>query len=667
MRFRQIHLDFHTSEHIPDIGSNFDAKTFGDAFKRAHVDSVTIFSKCHHGHNYHPTNIGRMHPHLKFDLTRAKLDALHAVGIKAPIYTTATWDEYAARMHPEWRIVSPDLTLAEHRAGPEETVGWAYLDLTSPYLDYLTQQVEELLIQFPDCDGVFMDIVFQIPSISEFAKLSMEREGLDWTDPEHRNIHTKMIIERFINRITDTVRRFDATMPLFFNAGHMWRGMRKHYLDHYTHLELESLPTADWGYEHFPLSARYAEGIGLPFLGMTGKFHTLWGEVGGYKKPEALVYECGAMIAQGARCSIGDHLHPTGAIDASTMKTIEAAYEWVEAREPWCVDTTNHAEIALLSLEAAIGPSMAGLPGKSAPSDEGAVRLLQEGQFLYDVVDKESDFSRYKLLILPDAVPVDNDLKAKINLYAEGGGRVLLTGESGISEEGNLFETGAIWHGKSRNQSGDFILPIPSLRASFVDDPLFMYGPAEHLELDQGKSLGAIYEPYFERSPRKFSGHVHAPAKPKPEDFVAGSEYGAFVQCAFPIFSLYYQVGAVAILEFAVNLIKYALGTERALETGLPHAGRVTLRHQKSKGRDILHLLCAHPVLRGNLRDKPVQPIQDLTPLTNVEVSLAGGRPAAVRLVPEGDELAVSVRDGRAVFVVPKVLGHQMVEIISSP
>ena len=72
------------------------------------------------------------------------------------------------------------------------------------------------------------------------------------------------------------------------------------------------LPTAFWGYEHFPVSARYVETLGIPFLGMTGKFHHLWGEVGGYKKPEALLYECGAMLAQGAGCSIGDHLHPTG-------------------------------------------------------------------------------------------------------------------------------------------------------------------------------------------------------------------------------------------------------------------------------------------------------------------------------------------------------------------
>jgi hypothetical protein len=90
MRFRQIHLDFHTSGLIPDIGSKFDPDAFGKAFRDAHVDSVTVFSKCHHGYSYHPTAVGKIHPGLEFDLLRAEIDALHKFGINSPIYLTAT-------------------------------------------------------------------------------------------------------------------------------------------------------------------------------------------------------------------------------------------------------------------------------------------------------------------------------------------------------------------------------------------------------------------------------------------------------------------------------------------------------------------------------------------------------------------------------------------------
>ena len=68
MRFRQVHLDFHTSEHIEDIGKKFDKKQFQTALKKGHINSITLFSKCHHGWAYHPSKANEIHPHLDFDL-----------------------------------------------------------------------------------------------------------------------------------------------------------------------------------------------------------------------------------------------------------------------------------------------------------------------------------------------------------------------------------------------------------------------------------------------------------------------------------------------------------------------------------------------------------------------------------------------------------------------
>jgi hypothetical protein len=664
MRFRQIHLDFHTSPQIQGIGSRFDAKKFAQAFKDAYVDSVTIFSKCHHGVSYHPTKIGKQHPHLDFDLTRAQLDALHAVGINAPVYLTATWDEYAAHTHPEWRTISPDGSFPMFRPEHGNGVGWAFLDFSTPYLDYLCAQTEEVMERYPDCDGIFMDISFQMPSINPFAQDKMEALGLDWTNEADRETFTTISTENYFTRVRDAVQKHNPKMKLFFNSGHMRRGLRKHYSDFYTHLEVESLPTAGWGYEHFPISARYIDPLGIDFLGMTGKFHTHWGEVGGYKKPEALLYECGAMLAQGAKCSIGDHLHPTGQIDASTMATIAPAYQWVAEREAWAENTTNRADIALLSAEAASNPRI-GVQGRSEGTDDGAVRVLLEGKFAFDLVDLESDFTPYKLLILPDEIVVDKKLKQKVEKYAAKGGRVLLTGKSGIDPEaGFVFDVGAEWKGTSPNAGGDYLLPVKGLRASFVNDPLFMYTAAERIRLKGGKSLGQVYEPYFDRAPRHFSGHVNAPSKPDASGFAAGVEKGNFVYLSFPIFTCYHEVGAVAMLEIAERLIRHALGTDPLVTTSLPRAGRVTVRSQKGKKRDVVHLLHATPALRGSFRTNPVQPIQDLITLSDIDVDVATtGTVKAVKLVPSGKKLDFAAADGRVRFTVPSLTGHEMVEI----
>lgn len=64
MRFRQIHMDFHTSPFIPDVGADFEPDEFADSLSVASVDSVTIFAKCHHGYSYYPTKVGVVHPSL---------------------------------------------------------------------------------------------------------------------------------------------------------------------------------------------------------------------------------------------------------------------------------------------------------------------------------------------------------------------------------------------------------------------------------------------------------------------------------------------------------------------------------------------------------------------------------------------------------------------------
>ena len=97
MRFRQIHLDFHTSEQIPGVGAAFSSEQFQDMLRLGRVDSITLFSKCHHGWSYHPTSVGRQHPTLGFDLLGAQIEAAHAIGVRTPVYLSAGLDEQVYR------------------------------------------------------------------------------------------------------------------------------------------------------------------------------------------------------------------------------------------------------------------------------------------------------------------------------------------------------------------------------------------------------------------------------------------------------------------------------------------------------------------------------------------------------------------------------------------
>src|ERR1039457_7064892 len=102
--FRQIHLDFHTGELIPDVGADFAPHEFVAVLKRARVNSINIFAKCMHGYAYYDTKIAVRHPSLKTDLLGAMLKELRPAGIAANYYYCLTWDALVAARHPEWRI-----------------------------------------------------------------------------------------------------------------------------------------------------------------------------------------------------------------------------------------------------------------------------------------------------------------------------------------------------------------------------------------------------------------------------------------------------------------------------------------------------------------------------------------------------------------------------------
>ena len=86
---RQVHLDFHTSELMPDIGLNFDPEQFARTAKEAAVSSMTVFARGHHGMIFYDSkkNPERVHPNLKRkNLMVDEVRALHSVGISAPVY-----------------------------------------------------------------------------------------------------------------------------------------------------------------------------------------------------------------------------------------------------------------------------------------------------------------------------------------------------------------------------------------------------------------------------------------------------------------------------------------------------------------------------------------------------------------------------------------------------
>ena len=74
--WRKVHIEYHTSRHMPRLAEQFDADEFGDRLLAAHVNGATVFAKDMYGYCYFPSTHGRMHPNLSFDLMGAQVAAL---------------------------------------------------------------------------------------------------------------------------------------------------------------------------------------------------------------------------------------------------------------------------------------------------------------------------------------------------------------------------------------------------------------------------------------------------------------------------------------------------------------------------------------------------------------------------------------------------------------
>jgi hypothetical protein len=650
LRFRQVHLDFHTSPLISDVGADFHAPTFVQTLQDAHVDSINIFAKGHHGMAYYPSKVGPVHPGLKFDLLGEMITACHQADILTPVYISVMWDQYSAGRHADWMVL--DQQGADDGATPLEA-GWKRLCLNTPYLDYVNSQAEEVAKNY-QADGFWFDIVHysSYGCFCHYCMKDREKLGLDSARQEDRAKFAQTVILSAMDRLHTTVRRYRPNAATFFN-GQVRVGMRP-YLNYYTQIEIESLPGGSAGYTHFAVMSRYVRNFGLDFLGMDARFHRTWGDFGTLRNQAAIDYECFRMLAQAGKCSMGDQMHPRGHLLKPVYDRIGNTYKSVEEKEPWCRNARALTEIAFLSTSKSL------LPGPVAVSDVGVTNMLAELHYQFDVVDRQSDFSRYKVLILPDFQRFDDDLLKLVRAYTAGGGKLILSHESGLDVDGKRFaleEIGLDYIGPSPyvGDRGDYFEVLEGAHQDIAPMVQFTYVPGSIVKARPGTTpLARIWDAYFDRNYLHFSSHHQTPWD-KPTDQAATAQAGNIIYISFPIFEAYAN-NAYLVHKLLVRNCVRRLLPRPLLRADFPSTVEATVTEQN--GRRIVHVL-HYPATR---RAPDMDIVEEAIPLANAKIALRSDKPPArVYLAPQRRSLPFQFHDGYAEAVIRSVQGHQMV------
>lgn len=666
LSLRQVHLDFHTSEAIEDVAGSFDPKKFAWRLKEAHIDSVTCFTRCHHGWLYYDSKRfpERIHPHLQQrDLFGLQLEACHREGINVVGYLPLQWDHLAAEQHPEWIVV--DSEGRQNGNGPFEAGFYRGLCLNTNYVDYVKEQVKEVLEGYT-VDGLFLDIINTRECCCTACRRDMLSLGLNPSDREERKTFTHKMQTEFTLDMSSFIRELAGDISIFYNYSHL-RTSHRDNLSSFSHLELESLPTGGWGYWDFPVTVRYARPLGLPVLGMTGKFHTSWGDFQSLKHRHALEYECFRSLAFTSGCSIGDQLPPSGELSNSTYELIGTVYKEIEKKEEWCKGAIAVSQIGVISPDRFEGTDRGGI----SEDIRGCTRMLTELSYQFDIIDELAVFQDYKLLILPDHVILTETLERKLQEYLSTGGKVIGSYRSAMKRKGSgrlapVYMLDELSVQNEEEYDVDFLIPEAYNSQELCGQSHVLYMAALPSEVSKElEVLNWSEGPYFKRSWKHFCSHRHAPDSGELV-YPAVIRKKESIHLMHPVFTIYDKYDAYWLRTLVDDLLQLLLGYRQCRHDG-PSTVVMTMNEQQQKNRYILHLLHYIPERRGSEFDT----VSDIIPLykLNVEVCVEK-RPGLVKLVPEEKEFAFhSVKTGEGSYMlsfeVPQIIGHQMVVIES--
>ena len=658
-RFRQIHLDFHTSELIPDVGAKFDAESFGNILDEARVNWITLFAKCHHGMSYYPTQAGTIHPSLKFDLLGEQIEACRQRGIVTPAYLSVRVDEHHAKVDHDWIGHLKDGKY--WKWGETLSPGWYNHCMNNPaYVDELEAQAVEVL-KWYDVEGLFFDMCYT-PDPGCYCPRcydSMKRRGLDFTSDEDHRKHEFLTTREYTQRLTKAIRKIKKNATIFFN-GRMRPGIAEE-LDVFTHIEIEALPTGGWGYAFFPIHARYGRVLPRPLQGMTARFHKSWADFGGVKTVDQMMFETGTILSAGAVMNVGDQCHPRGELDKGAYEVIGTAFKHVEKCEPWCVGAKAVAEIGVMMLPGA--PEEAGKAvgaGHMAGIQEavdGAGRMLLELKQQFNLIYPDTDLKDYKVVILPDSGVVEVPLKKALKAFIDRGGAVIASHQASL-QDGTFHCPGLPVRYEGGNPSTPCYLELgKTLGQGWPQSKFVFYEASTFVKPVKGaQELGRLVSSYFNRSYDHFSSHNQTPYD-KTTDYPVVVVKGRVAYISTEVFKAY-RNHAYSLYKSIVARVLEQVFPQPLVKTHAPSAMEISVNRQAKPKRLVAHLVNFQP----QRRHIAVEWIEELYPVRDIPLSVrVAKQPASVYLAPSGEALPFTMEGEYCRLVVPEVKAHMLV------
>jgi hypothetical protein len=257
----------------------------------------------------------------------------------------------------------------------------------------------------------------------------------------------------------------------------------------------------------------------------------------------------------------------------------------------------------------------------------GLTKLLMELHIQFDIVEPDANLARYCLLVLPDVLPVDKQLAARLRAYVADGGAIMAC-HNALRVQGSdtswAEELGLSYCGESPFVPAYLKLGT-ALRAGLPDYEYALYdGAAQWRPARPEVVLGQLGEPLFQRGPAHYTSHAQTPFDHVTE-YAALAAHGRVAAAAFPLGASYYRHGYWIYREVFRHLVQLVL-PEQLVETSAPISAEVTVTHQAASAgypaRWMVHVINFSPNRRS---PEHCEYLENPIPLHDVRISLRTG------------------------------------------
>ena len=431
-------------QHFPDAPyitfDQFDAREQMRKCVAAHIDSIHITTKCHHGHYYYNTEIGVKHPALgERDQVAELVSAAHEAGIEAVAYICVQFDNSAVWRHPEWSMITAAGQARAHLPNHR----WNMPCINTGYRQELLANVREIIANY-DFDALFLDIFslgFNWERLVCYCPdcLAQYRErGLNPQDPSP--VERYRVVRywhddwaELLSQVIGIARAEAPTLAISVNGGAFIQSGK-------------TLTQLDWAYSeggesaYNPVALRNL-GPGFPHCGIPAgndAFDAWPQQVVRIMTSSVVAHGCRTLFffmqGRAGDGRFGDYKYDfLELINAET----EAKLAYVKGAEPVTAVGVYHSEAS--NIARGLEPEATrrrDLTGEGSIIDAFR-RTSTPCELVPDWRLSEEELGQYQMVVLADVACLSEAEAGLFRSYVRGGGNLLIAGETGLRDEMN--------------------------------------------------------------------------------------------------------------------------------------------------------------------------------------------------------------------------------------